>query len=66
MKLLTKFKTAMPAKGDKPSLKTMEGKFTPQIVSCLKIVAKPLNKIPDWHKSKGSKALLLVDEMFLN
>lgn len=66
LKLLTRFKTAMPAKGDKPSLKTMEGKFTPQSVSCLKIVAKPLNKIPEWHKSKGNKALLLVDEMFLN
>ncbi|GGB85353.1 c-type cytochrome domain-containing protein [Dyadobacter sediminis] len=66
MKLLSKFKTEMPAKGDKPSLKTMEGKFKPQTVSCLKIVAKPLNKIPEWHKSKGNKALLLVDEMFLN
>jgi uncharacterized membrane protein len=39
MKLLSKFKTAMPAKGDKPSLKTLEGKFKPQTVSCLKIVA---------------------------
>lgn len=66
MKLLSRFKTAMPAKGDKPSLKTLEGKFKPQAVSCLKIVAKPLNKIPEWHKSKGNKALLLVDEMFLN
>ncbi|KAA6441321.1 cytochrome C [Dyadobacter flavalbus] len=66
MKLLSKFQTAMPAKGDKPSLKTMEGKFKPQTVSCLKIVAKPLNKIPEWHKNKGGKALLLVDEMFLN
>lgn len=66
MKLLTKFKAALPAKGDKPTLKTVEGKFKPQSVSYLKIIAKPLSKIPDWHRSKGGRALLLVDEMFLN
>ncbi|NIJ55146.1 c-type cytochrome domain-containing protein [Dyadobacter arcticus] len=66
LKLLTKFKATLPVKGDKPTLKSIEGTFKPQSVSYLKIVAKPLNKIPDWHRSKGNKALLLVDEMFLN
>ncbi|MCF2496799.1 c-type cytochrome domain-containing protein [Dyadobacter chenhuakuii] len=66
LKLLTRFKAKMPKKGDRPSLQTVEGTFKPQSVSCLKIIAKPLNKIPDWHRSKGNKALLLVDEMFLN
>jgi uncharacterized membrane protein/mono/diheme cytochrome c family protein len=66
LKLLTKFKAPMPSKGEKPSLKTVEGSFKPQSVSYLKIIAKPLGKIPDWHRSKGNKALLLVDEMFLN
>jgi uncharacterized membrane protein len=66
LKLLTRFKAAMPSKGDKPSLKRVEGTFKPQSVSYLKIVARPLNAIPDWHRSKGKKALLLVDEMFLN
>ncbi|MCF2489014.1 c-type cytochrome domain-containing protein [Dyadobacter sp. CY347] len=66
LKLLTKFKAQMPKKGDRPSLQTVEGTFKPQSVSYLKIIAKPLNKIPDWHRSKGNKALLLVDEMFLN
>jgi uncharacterized membrane protein len=66
LKLLTKFKAELPSKGDKPTLKTVEGKFKPQSVSYIKIVAKPLSKIPEWHRSKGGKALLLVDEMFLN
>jgi hypothetical protein len=66
LKLLTKFKAALPSKGDKPSLKTVEGKFKPQSVSYIKIVAKPLSKIPEWHRNKGKNALLLVDEMFLN
>lgn len=66
LKLLTKFKAGMPKKGDRPSLQTVEGTFKPQSVSYLKIIAKPLSKIPEWHRSKGNKALLLVDEMFLN
>ncbi|SKB76155.1 c-type cytochrome domain-containing protein [Dyadobacter psychrophilus] len=66
LKLLTKFKAGMPKKGDRPSLQTVEWTFKPQSVSYLKIIAKPLSKIPEWHRSKGNKALLLVDEMFLN
>ncbi|MCE7065834.1 c-type cytochrome domain-containing protein [Dyadobacter sp. CY326] len=66
LKLLGKINAPMPSKGDKPSLKTVQGSFKPQNVSYLKIVAKPLSKMPDWHKNKGNKALLLVDEMFLN
>ncbi|TLV03541.1 c-type cytochrome domain-containing protein [Dyadobacter luticola] len=66
MKLLTKFKAPLPKKGDTPSLKTVEGKFSPQTVTWIKVVAKPNGKIPDWHSNKGKKALLLIDEMFLN
>lgn len=66
MKLLTKFKAPMPVKGEKPSLRSVAGVFKPQQVSYIKIVAKPLSKIPEWHRSKGKPALLLVDEMFLN
>lgn len=66
MKLLTKFKAPMPVKGERPSIRSVTGRFKPQQVSCIKIVARPLSKIPDWHRSKGNRALLLVDEMFLN
>lgn len=66
LKLLTKFTATLPAKGDKPKLAFASGSFKPQTVSYLKIVAKPLSKIPAWHRDKGNKALLLVDEMFVN
>jgi uncharacterized membrane protein len=66
LKLLSKFKAPLPKKGDVSTLKTIEGTFAPQTVSWVKIVARPVNKIPEWHNSKGSRALLLVDEMFLN
>ncbi|TDE10265.1 c-type cytochrome domain-containing protein [Dyadobacter psychrotolerans] len=66
LKLLTRMKPSLPVKGEKPVLKSVEGNFKAETVSCLKIVARPLSKIPEWHRSKGGKALLLVDEMFLN
>lgn len=66
MKLLTKFNAPMPVKGEKASLRSVSGSFKPQQVSYIKIVARPLTKIPEWHRSKGKRALLLVDEMFLN
>ncbi|GGN05765.1 hypothetical protein GCM10010967_46210 [Dyadobacter beijingensis] len=66
MKLLAKFKAPMPVKGERASLRSVEGSFKPQQVSFIKIVARPLSKIPEWHRSKGNRALLLVDEMFLN
>jgi len=66
LKLLVRVKPGLPSKGDKPSLKSLEGTFKPETVTYLKIVARPINKIPDWNKNKGKKALLLVDEMFIN
>jgi len=32
----------------------------------MKIIAKPLEKIPKWHEGKDKRAFLLVDEIFLN
>jgi hypothetical protein len=66
LKLITKFKAPMPAKGERPSLKLVEGKFKAQTVAYLKIIAKPVTEMPEWHRNKGKKALLLVDEMFIN
>jgi uncharacterized membrane protein len=66
LKLLSKFKAPMPARGDKPTIKDVEGTFPQTTVSCIKIIAKPVQSLPDWHPAKGNRALLLVDEMFLN
>jgi uncharacterized membrane protein len=66
LKLLTKFKPVMPGKGDKPSLRLSQGEFAPTTVTWLKIIAKPLHVIPQWHRKGGRRALLLVDEMFVN
>ncbi len=65
-KLINKFKPQKTVKGETPSIRLAEGTFNPVTVKYLKIIAKPVTSIPEWHRSKGGKALLLVDEMFLN
>lgn len=58
-----------------PRQPTQEGKPYIELISCdvipfegkfFKVVAKPIEKIPNWSKRKGGAALLLVDEMFVN
>ena len=41
-------------------------KFKPVSVSFLKIVAKPVSRIPSWHPGKGRGAFILFDELLLN
>lgn len=66
LKLLATLKPDMPVKKSTPELKTVTCTVKSQPVSYLKIIAKPLSKLPDWHANKGKGALLLVDEVFIN
>lgn len=66
LKLLATVKPDMPVKKSTPVLKTVTCSVKSQPVSYLKIIAKPLSKLPEWHASKGKNALLLVDEVFIN
>ncbi|UFH56981.1 c-type cytochrome domain-containing protein [Spirosoma sp. KNUC1025] len=66
MKLIGTVKPQMPAKKSDPVLKAIGCMFKPHTISYLKIVAKPVAQLPEWHPSKGKQALLLVDEVFIN
>lgn len=57
---------AVPGKTDQPEIKNIEIKFPEKTVSLIKIIAKPLSKLPFWHSAKGKPALLLVDEVLIN
>ena len=65
-KLLSKFKPAIPKENFPHTLPLIGTRFKPSTVKYIKIVAKPLEKIPGWHPSKDKRALFLVDEMFFN
>jgi uncharacterized membrane protein len=64
--LMGKSKPAQPGKKDKDGLKLIENHLAPGKISYLKIVARPLQQFPPWHKEKGKEPLLLVDEILLN
>jgi uncharacterized membrane protein len=67
LKLLKVLKPEMPVK-ETPSteLLVFEANFTPQELSCLKLVAVPVSKLPTWHPGKGEKAWIFIDEVFVN
>lgn len=66
LKLIGSAKMKPLEKDAKPILKAYGCQFKPQTVAFIKIVAKPTSSIPEWHGNKGGRALLLVDEIFIN
>ncbi|MGY4384748.1 putative membrane protein [Pedobacter sp. UYP24] len=66
LKLLGTKRPAAAKKGDQPLIVTMEISFKPQMLSCIKLVAKTFKKLPDWHPDKGNPPVLFVDEIFIN
>jgi hypothetical protein len=65
-KLIAKIKPTIPKENFPHTLPLLGTKFKTTQVKYLKIVAKPLEKIPAWHPGKDKRALLLIDEMFFN
>lgn len=61
-----KIKPAAAIKDEPPLLSGMECTFDAvQTVTYLKIIVKPVQKIPEWHASKGEPGWLFVDEILL-
>lgn len=66
LELISRRQTVLPKTYSKPFIKLVECEFKPHQVSYLKIIAKPVMKLPEWHRSKDKPALLLIDEIFIN
>jgi hypothetical protein len=66
MKLLKVITPAMPDKTARNEDLIFEASFKPQEIACIKVVARPLSKIPAWHPEKGKKAWVFVDEVLVN
>lgn len=66
MQLLKKIQPVMPGK-DAPNI--MQGitcEFPARDITCIKIVAVPLQKLPSWHNGKGKPAWIFIDEILVN
>jgi hypothetical protein len=66
MHLLTRNNPDLPSTYSKPFIKLINCAFDAQEISCLRIIARPVMKLPMWHKNKGKAAFLLVDEVLIN
>ncbi len=66
IQLIIRMNPEHPKNYRKPFIELIECKVLKQKVSYLKIIAKPVMKLPAWHKNKNNPALLLVDEVLIN
>jgi uncharacterized membrane protein len=67
LKLLSKVKPAAPLKDDPFIVKGMDCKLAAtHALSCLKIIAKPIQKLPSWDPVKKQPGWVFIDEIFLN
>jgi hypothetical protein len=66
LKLIGKSAPRQPSAEGKPYIELVTCDFPAFEGRYFKVVAKPVEKIPDWSRRKGGAALLLVDEMFVN
>ena len=73
MKLLGRLVPNQPAPVHKDSLgkleshlATFECKFEPSTIRYIKVIGKPVPKMPAWHPAKGNMGYIFVDEILVN
>jgi uncharacterized membrane protein/mono/diheme cytochrome c family protein len=67
LRLLSNVKPPAPLKDDPFIVKGIDCTFAvPQLVSCLKIIAKPIQNLPPWDPVKKQPGWVFMDEIFLN
>ncbi len=66
LKLLKKITPLQPAMLAPAYMTGFDCDFAIKEISILKIVAKPVSKLPLWHPGKGQKGWVFIDEVFLN
>ena len=64
--LLKREQPSQPAKEKPVYLTSYDVNFNPSEVIVLKVILKPVAKLPAWHRGKGDKGWIFVDEVFLN
>ncbi|MRG44049.1 cytochrome C [Chitinophaga sp. SYP-B3965] len=66
MQLLKKIQPVMPGKDDPNIMQGITCEFPAKDITCIKIVAAPLQKLPSWHNGKGKPAWIFIDEILVN
>ncbi|MBV8391150.1 MAG: chitobiase/beta-hexosaminidase C-terminal domain-containing protein [Mucilaginibacter sp.] len=67
LKAIGSLKTGLQKKGDPDILQPLVCKLHETApINCIKFVAKPIYKLPEWHPAKGKPSWVFVDEVFVN
>jgi uncharacterized membrane protein len=67
LRLMGTLKTGEQKKGDPAIITALVCKLNSSApISCIKLVAKPIYKLPAWHPAKGKPSWIFADEIFLN
>jgi hypothetical protein len=66
LNLLGQITPAMPVKNEPGTLVQQQVSFSPASMKCIKIVAKPIQVLPQWHGGKGKKGWVFMSEVVLN
>lgn len=66
LRLLRKLNPEQPGKVVPAYLKGYDLNFGPVKEKYVKVVVVPVAKLPQWHRGKGDKGWIFVDEVFLN
>jgi uncharacterized membrane protein len=67
LRILSVVKSPVPQKNDPFTIKGMDCKLSDtRPLSCLKIIAKPIKKLPTWDPVKKQSGWVFMDEIFLN
>jgi hypothetical protein len=66
MKLLSRVTPKQPKDYEPNENMGIQCNFKPANVDCIKLVAKPVAKLPKWHFGKGEKAWIFIDEVVVN
>jgi len=66
LKLLGTLTPTQPEKTGPSYLTAYRIDFPPQKIGCLKVIADPIPKLPDWHSAKGQPAWIFFDELLVD
>ncbi|WP_025762847.1 FN3 associated domain-containing protein [Dyadobacter tibetensis] len=67
MKLLKVLQPQIPGEKSKDlANESYTAEFPSAQYTCFKVLARPLAKLPKWHRGKGEKAWIFIDEILVN
>ncbi|MFN8347477.1 MAG: c-type cytochrome domain-containing protein [Spirosomataceae bacterium] len=64
--LLQKIIPEQPQKDQSPRVEAIQSQLKEGNYAVIKLIARPVAKLPAWHPSKGQPAWVFVDEVFFN